>query len=166
MNSGPSYVTRVPASILRVAIATLSPGAGRRPTSSKARRSLPLIEDRPPIVPDRDASQPVYRSVTQGPALPVGVVACGPGSRGRGRPGGPLLETPVVDARHVLGPLARREVAALLEAHEPIFRIVGPDDEERGLLLADGELPLYLRFDALHRAQRNTFTFPASTTTS
>src|SRR5215212_4897307 len=53
VNSEPWYVTRVPASILRVAIATLSPVAGRRPTSSNVRRSLPAIKDHPPVVPDK-----------------------------------------------------------------------------------------------------------------
>src|SRR5215217_6120245 len=53
VNSESSYFTCVPASILRVAIATLSPGAGRRPTSSNVSRSLPAIKDHPPVVPDR-----------------------------------------------------------------------------------------------------------------
>src|SRR5215212_6425760 len=115
VNSEPSYVTCVPASSLRVAIATLSPGAGRRPTSSKARRSLPLIGDHPPVVPDQRFI--VAISVSQrGPKARSGlrVVAGGPGARRRGWSGGPLGKAPIVDADHVLGPLARRKIGGLL----------------------------------------------------
>jgi hypothetical protein len=89
-----------------------------------------------------------------------------PGPRRCGRPGGPLGEAPVVDADHVLGPLARREIAALLEAHEPIVRVFGSHDQERSLLFEYGESPFYLWFDAIHPYQTSTFTLPLSTTTS
>jgi hypothetical protein len=63
----------------------------------------------------------------------------------------PSRQAPVVDAGHVLGPLASREVRALLEAHQPVARFFGPDDEERRLLLADGESSIYLCVRSLHR---------------
>src|SRR3712207_8773177 len=53
-------------------------------------------------------------------------------------------ETPIVDAGHVLGPLAGREGSVALEAYEPVFRVIGPDYQERSLFLADGKSTVYL----------------------
>jgi hypothetical protein len=50
VNSEPSCETRVPASSLRVAIATLSPDAGSLPTSQKETRPFPAFKGPPPVV--------------------------------------------------------------------------------------------------------------------
>ena len=78
------------------------------------------------------------------PAAPgrgsVGMVTARPRTRRSRRVGAPLRKTSVVDADHVLGPLAGREVPALIEAHKPVVAICGANYEERGPFLADGEL--------------------------
>jgi hypothetical protein len=63
----------------------------------------------------------------------------------------PSRQAPVVDADHVLRPLAGGEVGALLEAHQPVARIFGPDHEERRRFFADGESSVYLYVGLLHR---------------
>jgi hypothetical protein len=68
-----------------------------------------------------------------------------------GRSRGAEGEAAVVDADHVLGPLAGREVRALLEAHQPVVGVFGPNHEERRLLFADGEHPVNLRVRLFHR---------------
>ncbi len=78
------------------------------------------------------------------------MVACGARAGWRGRTGGALLQAAVVDAGHVLSPLAGREAAVLLEAGEPVAGIFGPDDEEGRLILADGE-PAFCLPMSLHR---------------
>lgn len=61
---------------------------------------------------------------------------------------GTLAETPVVDADHVLRPVAGIEAGALLEAYQPVagIRLVG--HEERILRLDDGQPAVHL-FDDL-----------------
>ena len=86
------------------------------------------------------------------------MVACGARAGWRGRTGGALLQAAVVDAGHVLSPLAGRETVVLLEAGEPVAGILFSDDEEGGLLFADGEV-------AFHRYMR-TFTSSPTITTS
>ena len=65
-------------------------------------------------------------------------------SHGGGRSGGPRGQATVVDADHVVGPLAGREVVCLVEADEPVFGVPFADHEERRLFLADGESALCL----------------------
>src|SRR5918998_2461062 len=79
------------------------------------------------------------------------MVAARSRARGRGWAGGPLRQAPVVDAHHVLGPLAGREVRALLEAREPVVGVFGPDDQERRPFFADGERTGRLQVEPLHR---------------
>lgn len=81
----------------------------------------------------------------------VWMVAARPRTWRRRRVGAPFRETPVVGADHVLGPLAGREVVALVEAHEPVVAICGPNDEERSPLFADGQLLVDSWIWRLHR---------------
>jgi len=80
--------------------------------------------------------------------------------------GASLQQAPVVDLDHVLGPLASREVTALLEAHQPVVGIFGPDDQERPLFFDDGELTIHLKVQVVHAGQTRTLTMPSSTITS
>src|SRR5215210_5329774 len=61
-------------------------------------------------------------------------------------------ETPIVDVGHVLGPLARGEGSASLEACKPVFWVISPDHQERALFLADCELVLYAEDLLVHSA--------------
>ncbi len=54
------------------------------------------------------------------------------------RAGGAMLQAEVVDAGHVLRPLAGREAGIFLEAGEPVGGVFGPDDQECRLFFADG----------------------------
>ncbi len=49
-----------------------------------------------------------------------------------------MLQAEVVDAGHVLRPLAGREAGIFLEAGEPVGGVFGPDDQECRLFFADG----------------------------
>jgi hypothetical protein len=71
-------------------------------------------------------------------------------SRAGGRVGEPSQKAPVVDADHVLGPLAGGEVRTLLETHELVVGVIGPDDEVGRLFFSDGEPPVNLRAGLLH----------------
>jgi hypothetical protein len=62
-----------------------------------------------------------------------------------------MRETPVVRADHVLGPLAGREVGAVIEAHQPVVAIRGPNYEERGPFFADGQPLVGSWIGRLHR---------------
>src|SRR5215210_3615075 len=152
VNSEPSRDTRVPASSLRVAITTLSPGVGRRPTSWKSHtRSFTVV---PPLSFQTYA---LATSVSQR-ALRLGMVT-GRTRTGRcRRSGGAAGEASVVDVGHVLGPLACREVSVFLEASQPVIRVLLPDYQERRLFLAYGESAFYLEVLLVHSA----FTSPSS----
>src|SRR5215210_697148 len=133
VNSEPPWDTRVPASSLHVAIATLSPGAGRRPTSWKSHaRSFTAV---PPL---SFQTYVLATSVSQR-ALRLGMVTGRTRARRRRRSCGAAGEASVVDVGHVLGPLTGREIAVFLEARQPVLGSVGPDDEESPFFLADGE---------------------------
>jgi hypothetical protein len=90
------------------------------------------------------------------------------GSWRSGRSGGSEGQAPVVDANHILGPPAGWEAIRLVEAGEPVFGIFFADDEERRILLANGEPALYLGCGGPFRFHRysRTFTLPSSATTS
>src|SRR5215208_745018 len=153
VNSEPSRDTRVPASSLRVAITTLSPGVGRRPTSWKSHtRSFTAV---PPLSFQTYA---LATSVSQR-ALRLGMVT-GRTRTGRcRRSGGAAGEASVVDVGHVLGPLACREVSVFLEASQPVIWVLLPDYQERRLFLAYGESAFYLKDLLVHSAS----TSPCST---
>src|SRR5215204_3715632 len=131
VNSEPLWDTRVPASSLRVAMATLSPGAGRRPTSWKSHaRSFTVV---PPL-----SFQTCFlvTSVSQR-ALRLGMVTGR--TRARRSGGAAVREASVVDARHVLGPLAGGEASVFLKAGQPVVRVLLPDHQVRRLFLAYSE---------------------------
>src|SRR5215203_1703534 len=146
VNSEPSQDTRVPACSLRVAIATLSPGAGRRPTSWKSHTrsftAVPLLSFQT-YVPATCVSQQ---------ALRLGMVTGRTRARRCGRSGRAASEASVVDVGHVLGPLTGWEVSVFLEAGQPVVRVLLPDYQERRLFLAYGESPFYLEVLLVHSA--------------
>src|SRR5215211_3812514 len=153
VNSEPPWDTRVPASSLRVAIATLSPGAGRRPTSWKSHtRSFTAV---PPL---SFQTYVLATSVSQR-ALLLGMVTGRTRARRCRRSGRAAGEASVVDVGHVLGPLACREVSDLIEAGQPVIRVLLPDYQECSLLLAYGEPAFYLEDLLVHSAS----TSPCST---
>src|SRR5215211_1756881 len=131
VNSEPPWDTRVPACRLRVAIATLSPGAGRRPTSWKS-HTLSFT-----AVPPWSFQTYVLATSVSQRALRLGMVT------GRRRRGGAAGEASVVDFGHVLGPLTGREVSVFLEAGQPVVRVLLPDYQERRLFFAYGESAFY-----------------------
>src|SRR5215204_3839984 len=156
VNSEPPQDTRVPASSLRAAMATLSPGAGRRPTSSKSHtRSFTAV---PPL---SFQTYVLATSVSQR-VLRLGMVTARTRARGRRRSGRAASEASVVDVDHVLGPLARREVPVFLEAGQPVIRVLLPDYQERRLFLAYGESAFYVEDWLVHSAS----TLPCSTSHS
>ena len=77
-----------------------------------------------------------------------------------------MLQAPVEDACHVLGPLARREAFLFLESREPVVRVFFAHDEKRRSLLANGEPSSDLRAPVLHGHYSLTLTLPSSTKTS
>src|SRR5919112_4007059 len=109
VNSEPLWDTRVPASSLRVAMATLSPSAGRRPTSWRSHtRSFTVV---PPLA---FQTYVLVRSVSQR-ALRLGMVTGRTRARGCLRSGGAAVrKASVVDAGHVLGPLAGGEASVFI----------------------------------------------------
>src|SRR5215207_489848 len=130
VNSEPPQDTRVPASSLRVAMATLSPGAGRRPTSWKSHtRSFTAV---PPL---SFQTYVLATSVSQR-ALRLGRVTGRRRARRRRRSGGAAGEASVVDVGHVLGPLTGREISVFLEAGQPVVWVLLPNYQERRLFLA------------------------------
>src|SRR5688572_18141861 len=144
VNSEPSRDTRVPASSLRVAIATLSSGAGRRPTFRKSHtRSSTVV---PPLSFQRYF---IATSVSQR-SLRLGMVTGRTRARRCRRPGGAAGEASVVDVGHVLGPLACREVSVFLEAGQPVIRVLLPDHQKRRLFLANSESAASLKILAHH----------------
>ena len=62
----------------------------------------------------------------------------------------PTFQTPVVDADHVLGPLASREVVPLLEAGEPVVGVFGHHDEKRRFFFSNDEPSVHLVAALLH----------------
>ncbi len=62
----------------------------------------------------------------------------------------PTFQTPVVDADHVLGPLASREAVPLLEAGEPVVGSFGPHDEKRCIFFSNDEPSVRLVALLLH----------------
>src|SRR5829696_4690033 len=133
VNSESSYDTHVPVSSLRVAIATLSPGVGRRPTSWKFHTRC--FTAMPPLCFQRYV---LATSVSQR-ALRFGMVTGRTRARRCRRSGKAAVEAPVVDVGHVLGPLAGREVFIFIEAGQPVIRVLLPDYQERRFFLAYGE---------------------------
>src|SRR5215210_3509710 len=145
VNSESSYDTRVPASSLRVAIATLSPDVGRRPTSWRSHtRSFTAVP------PSSFQTYVLATSVSQR-ALQLGMVTGRTRTRRGRRPGwAAVCEASVVDVGHVLGPLAGREISVFLEAGQPVVRVLLPDYQEGRLFLADGEPAASPKITAYH----------------
>src|ERR671917_489335 len=142
----PPRDTRVPACSLRVAIATLSPGAGRRPTSWKSHTrsftAVPLLSFQTYVLATSVSQQ----------ALRLGMVTGRTRARRCGRSGRAASEASVVDVGHVLGPLTGWEVSVFLEAGQPVVRVLLPDYQERRLFLAYGESAFYLEVLLVHSA--------------
>src|ERR671912_1953946 len=142
--SEPSRDARVPAFSLRVAIATLSPGAGRRPTSRKSHTRSFIAA--PPL---SFQTYVLVRSVSQS-ALQLGMVTGGARARRCRGSGGAAGEAPVVDVGHILGPLAGGGGSLFLEKRQPVVGGLLPDYQESRLFLADGEPAAIPRILAHH----------------